>query len=131
MKMEIFKDDDDDGGLRNEILAQMVGSPRLQDWPPQTAFPKPTLLQKEFFLELFFLQFHGKSASRTKTFVFILQLMSILNFQSSRNIGHFLHLLESWLAFVIKDGPPVFEGLVGADICVFDLIFVMQPAEMV
>ena len=56
MKMELFRYDDDDGGLRNQILAQMVGSPRLQDWPPQTAFPKPTLLQKEFFLELFFLQ---------------------------------------------------------------------------
>ena len=70
----------------------MVGSPRLQNWPPQTAFPKPTLLQKEFFLELFFLQFLGNIASHTKTFVFILQLMSILNFQK---------LLKHWVLFIL------------------------------
>ena len=70
----------------------MVGSPRLQDWPPQTAFPKPTLLQKKFLLELFFLLFFGYSVSRTKTFLFILQLMSILNFQK---------LLKQWVFFVL------------------------------
>ena len=34
--------------LDDQVLAQTVGSPRPQDFPPQTTFPGPTRLQKSF-----------------------------------------------------------------------------------
>ena len=42
-----INDNDDNGD--DEILAQTVGSPRPQDFPPQTTFPGPTFLQKIYF----------------------------------------------------------------------------------
>ena len=44
---------DDYGDNDDELLAQTVGSPRPQDFPPQTTFPGPILLQNyisDFFI---------------------------------------------------------------------------------
>ena len=52
--------------IDDEILAQTVGSPRPQDFPPQTTFPGPTFLQKLYFRIYHFCKNHISDQSFPK-----------------------------------------------------------------